>query len=177
MATTRFRRVGTLARGYDVRQVDAFMAKAARGQVTSAEVRSIGFDLRLGGYDVGSVDAALDRLEDQAAAQERDGERRALGDRGFEKEITSQAQILRSRLARPHGDRFARGSALERSYDVDQVDDICDDVAEYFAGQRSLAAETLRSAVFSPRRGARGYSERAVDRFIDKVISIMSKVQ
>ncbi len=172
----RFRKVSALTRGYAPDQVDAFLSRAATGRVSSAEVRSVGFDLKLGGYEVAIVDSALDRLEDDMAGLEREEDRKGLGDRAFVAEVTAQAQVLRSRLARAEGDRFARGTTWERTYDIEQVDAICNDIAEYFAGQRSLAAHTLRSAVFSPRRGSRGYSERAVDRFIDRVISIMSKV-
>ncbi|MGL5857432.1 MAG: DivIVA domain-containing protein [Angustibacter sp.] len=176
MSSTRFRRVGTFARGYDIEQVDAFLDRVRVEGARSAEIRSVGFDLRFGGYEIGPIDEMLDRLEDDAAVRERDGERRGLGDQVFVQEITAQAQVLRTRLARPHGDRFARGTMWERAYDVEQVDLLCDDIAEYFDGARSLAADTLRSAVFAPRRGARGYSERAVDRFIDRVVAVMSRV-
>ena len=152
-APMRFRRVGKLARGYDIGQVDAFIARALGGNVSSDLIRSVGFDLKLGGYQVEPVDAALDRLEDEIATTERSGERRALGERGFVKDVTAQAQVLRARLSRPHGDRFARGSAWERSYDVEQVDMMCDDIAEYFDGATALAAEELRGAVFASRRG------------------------
>ena len=175
-APMRFRRVGKLARGYDVGQVDAFIARALGGNVTSQVIRSVGFDLKLGGYQVEQVDAALDRLEDEIAATERSGERRAVGERAFVKDVTAQAQVLRARLARPHGDRFARGSAWERSYDVEQVDLLCDDIAEYFDGASALSADDLRSAVFASRRGARGYSEKAVDRFVDRVVAVITKV-
>ncbi len=172
----RFRRVGALSRGYDVGQVDAFMARALSGMVPAAEIRSVGFDLKLGGYEVSVVDAALDRLEDEAVTAERAADRRGLGERGFVKDVTSQAQVLRARLARRHGDRFARGSIWERSYDVEQVDMLCDDIAEYFDGATALSADDLRTAIFVSRRGARGYSERAVDRFIDRVIAVMGRV-
>lgn len=174
-APMRLRRVGRFARGYDVGQVDAFMARALGGAVPSSQIRSVGFDLRLGGYDVGAVDAALDRLEDAAVEAERGNDRRGLGERAFVKELTSQAQVLRARLARPHGDRFARGSVWERSYDVEQVDMLCDDIAEYFDGATALSVENLRHAVFASRRGSRGYSERAVDRFVDRVVAVIGR--
>ncbi|MGN6300267.1 MAG: DivIVA domain-containing protein [Angustibacter sp.] len=175
-APMRFRKVGALGRGYDVGQVDAFIARALGGGVSSAEIRSVGFDLRLGGYQVSAVDAALDRLEDDALNAEREGDRRGLGERGFVRDVTAQAQVLRARLTRPHGDRFARGSMWERAYDVEQVDLLCDDIAEYFDGGTALSPDDLRSAVFATRRGARGYSERAVDRFVDRVVAVMGRV-
>ncbi|MGL4173719.1 MAG: DivIVA domain-containing protein [Actinomycetota bacterium] len=176
MSGSRFRRVGIFSRGYDVDQVDEFFREIRSGRVKSAEIRSVGFDLRFGGYEIVPVDEALDRSEDEIATSERDGERQGLGDQGFVAEITAQAQTLRTRLARPHGDRFARGSAWERGYDIEQVDVICDEIAEYFNGARSLAPQKIRAAVFAPRRGGRGYSERAVDRFLDRVVAVMSRV-
>jgi DivIVA domain-containing protein len=172
----RFRKVGVLARGYDIGQVDAFIARALGGGVSSSEIRSVGFDLRLGGYQVSAVDAALDQLEDDATVAERTGDRRGLGERGFVRDVTAQAQVLRARLARPHGDRFARGSMWERAYDVEQVDMLCDEIAEYFDGGTALSPDDLRAAVFATRRGSRGYSERAVDRFVDRVVGVMGRV-
>ncbi|GMA85583.1 hypothetical protein GCM10025868_08330 [Angustibacter aerolatus] len=84
--------------------------------------------------------------------------------------------MLRARLARPHGDRFARGSFLAHAYDVEQVDELCDLVAEYFDGSAPLTVDRLRSAVFRTRRGGRGYSEDAVDRFLDRVVAIIGRV-
>lgn len=175
-APMRFRKVGMLARGYDTGQVDAFVARALGGGLTSAEIRTVGFDLRLGGYEVSAVDSALDQLEDEATSAERTGDRRGLGERGFVRDVTAQAQVLRARLSRPHGDRFARGSMWERAYDVEQVDLLCDEVAEYFDGGTALSAPDLRAAVFATRRGSRGYSERAVDRFLDRVVAVMGRV-
>ncbi|GAB3673887.1 DivIVA domain-containing protein [Angustibacter aerolatus] len=172
----RFARVPRHRRGYAVGQVDAFLARALGTHLTAEQVRRAGFDLRLGGYDVEAVDAELDRLEDIAAGEERDQARTALGERKFVGDVTSQAQVLRARLARPHGDRFARGSFLAHAYDVEQVDELCDLVAEYFDGSAPLTVDQLRSAVFRTRRGGRGYSEDAVDRFLDRVVAIIGRV-
>lgn len=174
--TTRFERVPRWARGYAVGQVDAFLTRALGGDVTSEQVRKMGFDLRLGGYAVEAVDAELDRIEDDAAARERATSRASLGKRKFVSEVSSQAQVLRARLARPYGDRFARGSWGAHSYDVEQVDELCDEVAEHFDGGASLTVERLRTATFRTRRGARGYSEDAVDRFVDRVVAISTRV-
>jgi len=67
-----FPRAGRLVKGYDVEQVEAFLSRAraayedsGRGPaMTSWHVRTVGFDLVRGGYDVEAVDAALDRIED-----------------------------------------------------------------------------------------------------------------
>src|SRR3954451_3484098 len=68
-----FPRAGRLVKGYDVEQVEAFLSRAraayedsGRGPaMTSWHVRTVGFDLVRGGYDVEAVDAALDRIEDE----------------------------------------------------------------------------------------------------------------
>lgn len=176
MTQQSFDRVRGLGRGYDVAQVDTFLTRALGGSLTSDEVRSVGFDLVRGGYDVDQVDQALDRLEDDLVAGERDDEQASLGERRFVSRITSQAQVLRARLARPHGDRFARASAWAPAYDVTDVDELCDLVADYFDGVQPLTVSALRSAVFRSRRGARGYSEGAVDSFLDRVVSVMTRV-
>lgn len=171
-----FTRVKGLGKGYDIAQVDTFLTRALGGSVTSAQVRSAGFDLVRGGYQVDAVDAALDRLEDQLAASERREEQVSLGERRFVSQVTSQAQVLRARLARPHGDRFARAATWASAYDVTDVDELCDLVADYFDGAQPLTIDQLRSAVFKTRRGSRGYSEAAVDSFLDRVVAVMSRV-
>jgi DivIVA domain-containing protein len=171
-----FGRVHGLGKGYDAGQVDAFFTRALGGSLTSVQVRSVGFDLVRGGYDVDEVDQALDRLEDQLAAAERTDERASLGERRFVSQITGQAQVLRARLARPHGDRFARAATWAPAYDVTDVDELCDLVADYFDGAQPLAVDTLRTAAFRARRGSRGYSETAVDAFLDRVVAVMTRV-
>jgi DivIVA domain-containing protein len=175
-APQSFARVRGLGRGYDVGQVDTFLTRALGGALTAAEVRSAGFDLVRGGYDVDQVDQALDQLEDRLAAHERQDEQASLGERRFVSRITSQAQVLRARLARPHGDRFARGATWAPAYDVTDVDELCDLVADYFDGVQPLTVQALRSAVFRGRRGSRGYSEAAVDSFLDRVVAVMTQV-
>src|SRR3954451_14903498 len=174
--STRFPRARPWSRGYAVGQVDAFFTRALGPRPSAEAVRRAGFELRMGGYDVEAVDAELDRLEDEASRAERDHARATLGERRFVHELTTEAQVLRARLARPHGDRFARGAWGTRSYDVGQVDDLCDEIAEYFDGQTSLTVDRLRSAVFQPRRGSRGYAEEAVDRYVDRVVAVLSRV-
>lgn len=178
MMTTEasFRRVRGLGKGYDVSQVDAFLTRVLGGSVSAAQVRSVGFDLVRGGYEVDAVDQALDQLEDRLAVSERRDEQASLGDRRFVSQITSQAQVLRARLARPHGDRFARATTWAPAYDVTDVDELCDLVADYFDGVQPLTVDGLRSAVFRSRRGSRGYSESAVDGFLDRVVAVMSRV-
>ncbi len=172
----QFPRATGLTKGYDAAQVEAFFARALSGAVTSAEVRAVGFDLVRRGYDVKVVDEALDRVEDETGRRERDVDQTRLGSRGFYDLVTSHARTLRARLDRPHGDRFPRGAALAAAYDVEAVDELCDQLAEYFDGQLAMAPDQVRTISFRSRRGARGYAEASVDRYLDQVVEIMTQV-
>jgi DivIVA domain-containing protein len=172
----QFPRATGLAKGYHVGQVDAFFARAMAGTVSSAEIRAVGFDLVLHGYDVRAIDEALDRIEDEAGRRERDSDQTRLGSRGFYDLVTSHARTLRARLDRPHGDRFPRAAALTAAYDVQAVDELCDQLAEYFDGQLAMAPDQVRTISFKGRRGSRGYAEASVDRYLDQVVEIMTQV-
>ena len=171
-----FPRASRLAKGYRVGQVDAFFTRVLGERVGPAEVRTVGFDLVRGGYQIEAVDEMLDRIEDDLARAERDRARADLGERGYLTAVTGQAQVLRGRLARQHGDRFARASGWGTGYDVAEVDELCDQAADYFDGDRALAVDALRDRVFRMRRGSRAYDERAVDAYLDRVVAVMIKV-
>src|SRR3954465_5634052 len=173
-----FPRAGRLVKGYDVEQVEAFLSRAraayedsGRGPaMTSWHVRTVGFDLVRGGYEVEAVDAALDRIEDAFARREKQrGEGRA-GSAGWQNQLRTQEQSLRAQLARPDGQRFPRGSGLELTYDVAQGDDLCRRVEGAFASGRHITPDDVRLAVFKSRRGSRGYREASVDAFLDRVV-------
>src|SRR5215212_6450525 len=173
-----FARSGKFSKGYDVEQVESFLGRArtayeenGRGPaMTSWHVRTVGFDLVRGGYDVDAVDAALDRIEDAFARREKQrGEERS-GSQAWQTQLRTQEQSLRAQLARPDGERFPRGSGMELTYDVRQVDELCRRIEEAFVNGRALAPDTVRLAVFKSRRGGRGYREASVDAFLDRVV-------
>lgn len=176
-----FPRATRMAKGYDIEQVGAFLAKARQAYegdpraavMTSWHVRTVGFDLVRGGYDVDAVDAALDRIEDAFARREKHSGQERAGNGGWAEQLRSQEQALRAQLARPQGQRFPRGSGLELTYDIDQVDDLCLRIEDAFASGRPLAPESVRMAVFKSRRGARGYREASVDAFLDRVVELL----
>jgi DivIVA domain-containing protein len=170
-----------MGKGYDVEQVESFLTRAraayedsGRGPaMTSWHVRTVGFDLVRGGYEVEAVDAALDRIEDAFARREKQrGEERA-GAGGWQSQLRTQEQSLRAQLGRPDGERFPRGSGLELTYDIDQVDDLCDTIETAFASGQQLAPDDVRLAVFKSRRGSRGYREASVDAFLDRVVELL----
>lgn len=199
-----FRRVGRLRYGYDPQQVEDFFGRArhdftstidddatgvaalaenpeafdrAAPGLTSREIRAIGFDLTKNGYDVAAVDAALDRLEDAFSARERERLVAARGEEGWLEMITAAAGVLRRRLARPVGQRFARAERRESGYAPDEVDALCDRLAGYFSDGEAMSVDDVRRAVFAPRRGAKGYREAQVDAFLDRVVEVMAAVE
>lgn len=190
-----FRRSGRLRRGYATAQVEEFFDRARRAYeqsapasptqpgtpavgpaLTSRDVRQVGFDLVLGGFDVEQVDAALDRMEDAFARRESDLLRGRLGvDRAME-QVLRQASTLESRLSRADGERFARASGLSLAYDPDDVDELCERLRGYFKGGEAIAPEELRRAVFRSRRGRSGYDEHQVDAFFDRAVEVLVAV-
>lgn len=172
MVTAPFRRVARLAKGYDVAEVDRFM-RSADDDLTAGAVRLVAFTVTRHGYDVQHVDEALDRLEDEAAARERD---RMVATRGPDaplEHLSDLADSLQGRLSRARGRRFRRGRRLHHTYDPGHVDDLCDELAASLAGGTRMSVDDVRSAVFRSRRGRQGYREADVDAFLDRAAAIM----
>ena len=99
------------AAGADVDEVDRFM-RAADGDLTAEDVRLVAFSITRHGYDVQQVDDILDRLEDEAAARERDRLVAAKGPQAHLEHLSDLADTLQGRLSRPRGRRFRRGARL-----------------------------------------------------------------
>ncbi|WP_104168303.1 DivIVA domain-containing protein [Arthrobacter sp. SX1312] len=183
--TSPFTRVGRRELGYNTRQVDRFLARA-RGcydaedpaaAITSRDVRSMAFDPARGGYDPRAVDAALDRLEDVFAQRERDHLIRTEGEDAWLRQIGRTAAVLRRRLHRPAGERFRRPAKQgSPSYDIEDVDRLCDDLLQYLENHVPMSVDVVRRAVFREARGADGYEESQVDAFLDRVIELMAGI-
>ena len=175
-----FPRASRFSKGYDVEQVESFLGRArvayeenGRVAMTSWHVRTVGFALVRGGYDVDAVDAALDRIEDAFARREKQrGEERS-GSAAWQTQLRTQEASLRAQLGRPDGERFPRGSGMELTYDVEAVDDLCRRIEEAFGLGQPLAPDAVRLAVFKSRRGSRGYREASVDAFLDRVVELL----
>ncbi|WP_169077505.1 DivIVA domain-containing protein [Microcella alkalica] len=169
--------------GYDVDEVETFLADARRayatldgGGLTSDDIRHTAFRVvRREGYSVRHVDAALERLEEAFAARERD---RAIAERGeeaFYRETREIAQEIVDRLARPEGRRFRRASALARGYHPADVDAFTARVSRYFQDGDPLTVDAVRTIAFRSRFG--GYDETQVDVVLDAVIRVMLAVR
>lgn len=174
MSEDLFDRVGRFRKGYARDQVEEFLTRAKQvwdtggppGSVTSWHIRTVGFDLRRNGYVVTAVDSALDRIEDAFVSREDRSGAVGRGD--------TDAAVL-ARLDRDDGDRFPRGGALRVGYRIRDVDETCWAVREHLVHGRPLRVDDVRTAVFRVGRGRRGYSEAAVDAYLDRVVDLMRR--
>lgn len=164
--------------GYDLKQVDAFISMARQqyenpaGYLLTAErIRETEFDLVRGGYQVGAVDAALDRIEDALADREL---QRKIETRGIESVadlLVRLKEIVTTRAERPKRKRFERVSWPSRGYNKREVDKLCNLILEHIINEEQLTMAEVRRIVFSAQRG--GYAENQVDAFIDRVVQIL----
>lgn len=179
----RFPRVSGFAKGYDRKQVEAFLARAdlalqgAIPTVTAAEIRRAGFELVHRGYQVEAVDEVLDEMELQAVLLAAATSRRGRLD------PVAEAEFLRAEIAAPYMHRFPRVRFPRRGYAIDDVDEFLDlvgkaldtAIASVVADVGGLTVADVRTVAFRPKRG--GYSEDAVDETLDRVVELMLLIE
>ncbi|MDO9395770.1 MAG: DivIVA domain-containing protein [Herbiconiux sp.] len=181
-----FPRTRNSALGYDMDEVDDFLARArvaydernsASGEyvLTSEMVRRTAFGMQKGGYSAPAVDAALERLEDAFALRERDQAYRAQGDEAWYAEARGRAAEILARLERPDGEKFASAGFLRIGYHPKDVAAFARALVEYFRAGADVSVADVRTAVFRSRRG--GYSEAQVDAVLDGVVDVMLAVR
>lgn len=189
-------RAGKRKLGYDTGQVDAFLNRAHAlydgdaASLTQQDIQNVSFDLAKDGYDIAQVDAALSRLE------------RAVVDRQTSAQISDQGRVawraqteeLYRQIAhhadRAERERFADGRKGQPSYDRKQVDRLIDDVVDKATADLDLngashnadslaniTSVTVSNAVFTQRKGARGYDERQVDYFLNACVQLLSRLE
>ncbi|SFR75630.1 DivIVA domain-containing protein [Agromyces sp. CF514] len=172
-------------RGYDTEQVDEFLQVARRAYdgsprasdppLNSERIRLTAFSMQKGGYVTAAVDAAMERLEDAFATEERQVAARLHGDEVWLAEARTTAQVVANRLARDEGHRFDRVSPLALGYRVRDVDKFADKLTRYFRDGWPISIDDVRSIVFSTQRG--GYRESQVDLVLDAVVDVMQAVR
>ena len=185
-SNSKFRLVGHKEIGYNVKQVDVFLDRArayflntdTSGEaITSHDVRTASFEPARGGYDAQSVDAAMDRIEDEFVLREKELLIKSDGDKAWMVKIGKAAAVLRARLHRPDGERFRRPKRKNvQSYNVEDVDVLCRELLTYIEENGELSVDVVRRAVFSPARGPEGYEESQVDAFLDRVVELVASI-
>jgi len=168
--------------GYNPDQVDEFFVAARHAyskpflnntDMTPFAVRRAAFDLKFNGYDIGEVDAALDRLELALIKRIRDQEVNAKGAAAWQQVLVTGAQVLYGRLGRDAGTRFREPKGVAGGYRKSEVDAILDRIAAFFDTGVPLTAEDLRKAAFTRARGGRAYEERVVDVYLARATDIL----
>lgn len=179
-----FATVSWFKHGYARNQVDEFFAEARRhydnpgpGSMNSTDVSRVTFALKRGGYNPQDVDAALDRLEGAFVARERADFIAAYGPQAWMSRLAERAQTLYPRLNRPDGQRFVTAKRGATGYDVAEVDALCKRLIGYFDQTAPITAEQVRTAVFTPRKGAKGYAEGPVDAFLARAVEVLLGVE
>ncbi|MEY4424782.1 MAG: hypothetical protein RJB56_409 [Actinomycetota bacterium] len=173
-----FPRAAAKANGYVPEQVDAFIAKAREqysnpngAVLESSDLRATEFDFVHGGYSIGAVDSALDRLEDSFANREIARQRANAGNEAVADHLARVVEIIRGRLSRPERKKFASTGFLLRGYSKKQVDQLCNQLSTHFESGQAIALDEVRRVIFKATRG--GYVESQVDAFIDRVIEAL----
>jgi DivIVA domain-containing protein len=149
----------------------------ARGDVSrfdAASIRHTAFRMRRGGYSPGHVDAALERLEDEFAARERERGMAALGEEAWLRRAREQADEITARLGREDGEKFRRVGRLTAGYDPAEVDRFAKRILRYFREGRPMSVDEVRQVAFRTSHG--GYDEAQVDLLLDAVIDVMLAV-
>jgi DivIVA domain-containing protein len=167
-----FPRAGRLRRGYHCKQVERFLAlvedslSGKTAPIAASDIRRAAFELVAHGYDIGTVDACLDSLEERALTLSG-----AVGGRRSRSDPASDERFLTDELAAPYMHRFPRARRLWRGYNLDDVDDFLDKVTAALSGDGEVTVEQAREVSFRPKRG--GYDESSVDERLDHIVEIL----
>lgn len=164
--------------GYDILQVNSFI-EVARNQyadstvqiVSSNSLRNTEFDLVKGGYEILSVDIAMDRLEDAFAKREIERQRKIGGEPAVLDLLDRVRDIVNGRLVRPKNKKFTRVGWLLRGYDRSEVDKLCSSISAHLNSGEKLHLNSVRKSIFKSKRN--GYLEAQVDAFLDRAVEIL----
>lgn len=173
-----FPRVSDKKPGYEASQVDLFLSRARAqftnpvdGGVTAHDVRNTEFDLVHGGYAPDIIDAAMDKLEDSFASRELQRQKLEKGSYALDDRHSRVVELIRGRVERPKGKRFASTGLLLRGYSRKQVDALCEHILRHLESEAPIQIDDVRRVVFDAKRG--GYVEAQVDAFIDRAIEAL----
>jgi len=173
-----FGRAAELEPGYKRTEVDRLFARLAEdyeqlsGAVqqhaniyTSRLIRQVVFRTEPGGYAVGDVDRALERIEERFAKLERSRYIEQYGLSNWELSLVDAGELLAQRLERPDGERFRRL--------VGDVDKVCHHIYAQLNSEEPLDTSVIRNAVFRSATGSVSYEETQVDAFMDRCIELI----
>ena len=183
--------------GYDPAQVDAFLERAHAlydsegAQLTQRDIQNVSFDLARGGYVIAQVDAALARLERAVVDKQTAWEIGRHGRVAWKAQTEELYREVSRHADRAQRERFGDGKARTPSYDRRQVDRLIDSVVDRCAAELGvdgaskesvkdldkITAEYVANAVFTQRKGRKGYDERQVDYFLNSCVQLLSRIE
>lgn len=196
--TANIERVGKRKKGYDVRQVDAFLEQAHAlyeqdgVELKRSDIQDASFDIVKGGYAIPQVDATLERLAKAVSDKDTSYEIAELGRVAWKAQVEALYHQLEAHAERAEGERFASGEAKRPSYDRKQVDRLIDRIidqagdeldrissdaeAAYDDGAK-LTAQSVSDVMFTQRKGKRGYDERQVDYYLNACADLLGRLE
>lgn len=166
--------------GYNVSQVDAFIAEArvaydnqiaGATSLTSTAIRQTSFGPEKGGYSTKHVDGALERLETAFADRERAVALATSGEAHWLHQASVKSAELTARFSREPKHIFRRAGFLVQGYAIKDVDAFAARVRGFLTEGTPLTVADVRSVTFRPSRG--GYDEAQVDAVLDAVIDLL----
>jgi DivIVA domain-containing protein len=143
--------------------------------ITAEQIRSTGFGMEKGGYNIGAVDAALERLEEAFSARERERVATTRGDDAWFATARERAREVLARLERPDRKKFSGSGVFTLGYEKRDVDQFARRLVSYFRQGENVTVADVRNVVFRSR--TRGYSEAQVDAVLDAVVDVMLAVR
>lgn len=190
-------RAGKRKWGYDPAQVDAFLERAHAlydsdgAKLTQRDIQNVSFDLTRGGYEIAQVDAALARLERAVVDKQTTWEITQHGRVTWKAQTEELYREVAKHLDRAERERFGSGKPRTPSYDRKQVDRLSDQIADKAAAELGLdgvsrkdvrdldkiTADYVSNAVFTQRKGKKGYDERQVDYFLNTCVQLLSRIE
>lgn len=183
--------------GYDVEQVDQFLARAhelydsVEPKLTQRDIQRASFDLVKNGYVIAQVDAALSRLERAVVDKHTTWELEHSGRIPFKARSEAMLAALEAHYRRDPKNRFKAGLGKQPSYDRKQVDRLVDQVIAKVSSILGvegaqptdskklidITAARVSNVIFTQRKGKRGYDERSVDYYLDAAVQLLSRLE
>lgn len=178
--STPFSRSGKRKLGYNVSQVDEFLAEArqqynniSNSTLTAEDIRTVRFQLQKNGYSISVVDAALEKLEDVFASHEYGQQVVSKGYFEYTEDLEHLKVLIIERTRRKKRRKFVKRGWPNRGYSVKQVDRFCSQLGNKIEAEAKLTVREVRTATFKPKRG--GYAEYQVDAFLEKVVEYLQR--
>lgn len=195
--TANIERVGKRKKGYDVRQVDAFLEQAHAlyeqdgVELKRSDIQDASFDIVKGGYAIPQVDATLERLAKAVSDKDTSYEIAELGRVAWKAQVEALYHQLEAHAERAEGERFAPGEAKKPSYDRKQVDRLIDRIMDQAGDELDrissdaeagddgarLTAQSVSDVMFTQRKGRRGYDERQVDYYLNACADLLGRLE